>query len=350
MYRLHRIYPYYNRGRFANYPGEKHRTVFWHSMIMLVQILLQKKRGFDRLKEWQLPVPTTPLLETDLPTVTWIGHATFLIRLQGLTIITDPIFGDLSFLFPRLTYPGVGFHNLPSIDIVLLSHNHPDHMDASTLYALEKRYSPLFLVPQGDKAWFDRRGFKRVRECMWWDQHEFDPNLSHGKFGKPIVFTFLPALHWSQRGIFDRNKSLWGSWMIESREVPYTVYFAGDTGYGQHFNAISREFPTIDLALMPIGPCEPQAWMRVSHIHPEEAGQAFLDLNAIRFIPMHWGTYCLGLEYPLEPLDRLRTWWQGHTSLLAMRHLHLMKFGQSLDCRASQHLILTQTESLYGNS
>ncbi|HVX00117.1 MAG TPA: MBL fold metallo-hydrolase, partial [Candidatus Babeliaceae bacterium] len=266
-----------------------------------------------------------------------------------------------SIFFPRLIPAGITFNRLPPIDVVLISHNHPDHMDASTLYALEQHHTVTFMVPQGDKAWFDRRGFKRVREYMWWDQYTHTP-LRAGT--GDITLTFLPALHWSQRGVFDRNRSLWGSWMVEGIHAPpitpllsdstsghnlldktttisidsvqqnenpqhYRIYFAGDTAYGKHFDAIAREFSTIDVALMPVGPCEPSTWMRSSHVSAEEAGQGFLDLRARQFIPMHWGTYWFGLEYPLIPIDRLLSWWQSHVHLSG-QSLSLIKFGESI--------------------
>jgi L-ascorbate metabolism protein UlaG (beta-lactamase superfamily) len=370
---LHRFYPYFHKGRFANHVGEKHRTVFWHSMIMCVQTILQKKQGHERLAEWLMaPHLRQPLNSQANPVVTWIGHSTFLISINGVNILTDPIFGSPSIFFPRLSPAGISFSELPPIDLVLISHNHPDHMDASTLYSLEQHHTVTFMVPQGDKAWFERRGFKRVREFMWWDQHTFTP--TRAGTGNATI-TFLPALHWSQRGIFDRNRSLWGSWMIEGVHAPpvtrllstsehsfaaadmstlqetatpmvtapietngsisripqqYRIYFAGDTAYGKHFSAIAHEFPTIDVALMPVGPCEPNAWMRSSHVNAEEAGQGFLDLGARQFIPMHWGTYWFGLEYPLVPIDRLISWWQTHRPKLESHYLSLIKFGESL--------------------
>jgi L-ascorbate metabolism protein UlaG (beta-lactamase superfamily) len=255
--------------------------------------------------------------------VTWIGHATFLITVAGKNILTDPIFGDLGYIvnFKRLTPPGVALHALPPIDAVLISHNHPDHMDEATLHILEQLHSPLFLVPQGDKLWFDKRGFKRVQECMWWDNY---------KLSSMVNCTFLPAIHWSRRGFFDHNRSLWGSWMIESSMPhPTTIYFGGDTAYGSHFKAIAEAYPKIDVALMPIGPAEPRKLMRCSHVNPEEAGQAFLDLGADTLIPMHWGAYHLGTEEPLVPLHRMRSWWNAYVQSKHDRRLSCLKMGET---------------------
>lgn len=327
----HRIYPYFQNNRFLNYPGEKQEN-FLRSTFSLLESLLQKTRGLRRLrKQWHAAEPQKVPLEKNMahhPVVTWVGHATFLISVSGLNILTDPIFGNPSFLFPRMTAPGLSLDNLPSIDVVILSHNHFDHMHASTLVALAQNNKLIkILVPLGDKAWFDRRGFEHVEEYTWWDSVTIDS----------LIFTFLPAIHWSGRGIFDRNKSLWGSWMMQSPE--HTLYFAGDTAYGRHFKAIAAEFACIDTVLMPIGPCEPHEDVTLTHVNAEQAGQAFLDLNAHRFIPMHWGVFWFGTDYPLLPIERLQTWWKKNETQLAAASLCPLKFGESIECVRKSHVL-----------
>lgn len=271
------------------------------------------KRWFHKKHDASLWIQEYKKLElvSDL-SIIWIGHATFLIQTNGITILTDPIFGNLPFL-SRMMPPGIALPKLPKIDYVLLSHNHRDHMDAASLKALKKQNHDLqFLVPQGDKAWFDRRGLSGAREFNWWDEHL----ISRARF------VFLPAVHWSQRGMFDKNKSLWGSWMIEGAQ---RIYFAGDTAHGIHFNHIKQNFAPIDIALMPIGPCEPHDWMRKTHVSGEHSIQAFADLGASHFIPMHWGTFGFGTDEFDAPIKRLHSAWNR---MRLNAQLHLLKAGQ----------------------
>lgn len=292
-------------------------------MLMFVQSWLMRRKTQPLLTEWV----TTPEIisphHAQEPKITWVGHSTFLIQVSGITIITDPVFGDLSVLFKRITAPGIIVDKIPRIDIILISHNHYDHMDEMTLRAIAAVNPHVIIaVPQGDKKWFDKRGFKQVREYMWWEHSVISLQNT------AVRLTFLPAHHWSQRSLFDRNCSLWGSWMIQADKT--TIYFAGDSAYDKHFTQIARAFPAIDIALMPIGPCEPRQWMRLSHMGPQEAGQAFLELGARNFIPMHWGAYWFGIDYPLLPIERLHAWWQQEASALSNKQLYCMHIGQSL--------------------
>jgi len=317
-------FPHLHNGRFASYPGERTNSTFWRALHAFMHLFKRRPPYHPELDPWlalNSPLPRFPI--TNDAHITWIGHSTFLITIAGKTILTDPIFGTLVHVlsFKRITPPGMTLAQLPPIDAVLISHNHPDHMDEPTLLALKEVHNPVFLVPQGDKPWFDKRGFEYVHECMWWDTY---------KLSNEVSCTFLPAIHWSRRGMFDHNRSLWGGWMVESpMPNPNTIYFAGDTAYGSHFKAIAEAYPRIDAALMPIGPAEPYRWIRCSHVNPEEAGQAFLDLGADVMIPMHWGAYYLGSEQPLEPLNRVRAWWQMHARHVLYKSLLCMKMGQT---------------------
>lgn len=265
------------------------------------------------------------------PKITWIGHASFLIQIGGVNIITDPILKEPSRLFPRFVPLGIPLDKLPNIDFVLLSHNHPDHTDYKSLMILKKHNGTHFFVPEGDKIWFDNRGFARVREYTWWEQSLF--NLKHDS-SQQVKFTFLPANHWSKRSIFNKkNSSLWGGWMIECNG--HKIYFAGDTAYESHFSEISQEFKDIDVALMPIGPCEPRSWVEESHVDAAQAGQAFLDLKAKHFIPMHWGTFPMGSERFDTPILRLQDWWKENAQLLQGTKLHVTKVGQCVEISTS---------------
>jgi L-ascorbate metabolism protein UlaG (beta-lactamase superfamily) len=334
----HRFYPSIDKHkRFANYRGEKHESVFWRSLFMCLQAWLHSHRGYEEQLATWMTMPTlsqvlpTPGVSFMQPKITWIGHSTFLIQIGDVNIITDPVFFNLP-LFRRITPPGLALHELPPIHAVLISHNHYDHMEEASLRVLFGHKECVFFVPLGDKAWFEKRGCSRVVECMWWDRQP----LSIPSLATKIMFTFLPAFHWSQRGVFDRNTSLWGSWMIEaalqddaSIQDQWRIYFGGDSAYGRHYKAIAQEFSLIDIALLPIGPCEPRKWMKYSHLGPEEAGRAFLDLGARHFIPMHWATYWFGIDTPLMPIEKLHAWWSVHRQELADGVLHSLKIGQT---------------------
>jgi len=262
-----------------------------------------------------------------VPVVTWLGHSSFLIQIGGVNILTDPVLSEASYFFPRYLGPGISAEKLPNIDFVLISHNHPDHMDSGSLMKLKAHCGTSFLVPQGDKLWFDRRSFARVREYTWWQQDSF--TLKNDTSSK-ITFTFLPSNHWSLRGawVFDKNRSLWGSWLIEFNG--HKIYFAGDTMYDSHFKEIAQEYPGIDVALMPIGPCEPRKWVAHSHLDADQAVKAFIDLQAKNFVPMHWGTFPMGTELFDTPILGLKKSWREHAHELNGKKLHMPKVGQSL--------------------
>lgn len=250
-----------------------------------------------------------PLHSSLVPRITWIGHSSFLIQINGYNILTDPIFGDISFLFPRLSPPGIALSDLPAIHAILISHNHFDHMDSTTLLSLLptlEKSGGVVLVPEGDQAWFNKRGFTRVFSSNWWQTHLVGPQ---------VRCTFLPAYHWSQRGLFDRNKSLWGSWMIQDDQ--HTIYFGGDTAYANHFSMIAKAYPSIDIALLPVAPELPSAWMKPTHMDAHDAGQAFLDLGARHMVPMHWGTFDFGFEEYDVPIKRLTQWWNMNQNLIS---------------------------------
>lgn len=217
--------------------------------------------------------------------LTWVGHATFLIQMENKNILTDPVWSDRIGPFGnrvgpnRYTPPGIPWEKLPPIDIVILSHNHYDHMDRETIERLDKDFKPVFFVPLENKKILDGWGIQRVVELDWWDEYEID--------GFRIVCT--PAQHFSQRWLNDHNESLWASWIIEGED--HTIYFAGDTGYFPGFKKIGERNRQIDVALMPIGAYEPRWFMKHVHVNPAEALQAYLDLNARYFTAMHWGTF-----------------------------------------------------------
>jgi L-ascorbate metabolism protein UlaG (beta-lactamase superfamily) len=245
--------------------------------------------GRRRQSPRRVAVPVVPpdesLLAAPVPSLTWVGHATWLVRLAGRTLVTDPNWSTS--LGPGITRnvpPGVPLERARP-DIVLISHNHRDHLDAPTIDRLGP--TPTYIVPAGLGAFFRRRGCAKVIELDWWADAVVDG----------VRVTFVPSQHWSQRGIADRNDTLWGGFVASAGGK--SVYFAGDTAYFGGFRAIGERFPGIDAALLPIGAYDPEWFMRVQHMHPDDALRAFLDLGARLFCAMHWGTFKL----TDEPLD-----------------------------------------------
>ncbi|GGQ14400.1 MBL fold metallo-hydrolase [Streptomyces mutabilis] len=248
----------------------------------------------------RLPYEPGPLPRVDARTVavTWAGHASWVVRIGGLTVLTDPVWSRRILGTPaRVTPVGVPWSALPRVDAVVISHNHYDHLDAPTLRRLP-RDTPAF-VPAGLGRWFHRRRFTRVTELDWWEASELNG----------VRFDFVPAHHWSKRTLTDTCRTLWGGWVLTAPDGR-RVYFAGDTGYGHWFARIGRRYPGIDLALLPIGAYDPRWWLRDVHCDPEEAVRAAQDVGARRMAPMHWGTFVLSAEPVLEPLTRVRTAWQ----------------------------------------
>ncbi|MBP7854374.1 MBL fold metallo-hydrolase [Candidatus Babeliales bacterium] len=319
---MKRIFPERSYGRFVCCDGLNHEW-FWpviKTLLHSVSVFIKNPAKIDTAAWIQKPTFTQ---RSESLQLTWLGHSTFLIQIGGKNIITDPIFHSLSFVFRRLVPQIVKVVDLPPIDYVLISHNHFDHMDRDSLYEL-KKHSPNMqvLVPMGDKDWFDRHLFARVSEHMWWDTIIDSSNLD-------LKFTFLPANHWSQRTLFDKNRSLWGSWMIQDKKS--SVYFAGDTSFGVHFEQIGNEFKNIDVALLPIAPGEPRSWMKDTHINAYEAVQAFIKLKAKVLIPMHWGTYHLGFDEFYEPIQLLKKSWHELRNQLTNQQLKISKFGELIE-------------------
>ena len=244
------------------------------------------------------PQPPPGRVAPDRIAVTFIGHASFLLQIGGRCVLLDPVWSPraspLTFAGPkRVRAPGQKLAALPGVDLLLVSHNHYDHLDLATLRAVRQHWSPPAVTGLGNARHLAKAGFRDVPELDWWQSRE----------AAGLRITHVPAQHFSARTPFDRNHSLWGGFVIQAGAA--TVYFAADTGWCPHFAEIGRAFPRIDLALLPIGAYEPRWFMRTQHMDPGEAVQAHQALGARRSIGMHFGTFA-GLTD--EAIDGPETW------------------------------------------
>jgi len=256
---------------------------------------------------------------SDGPRLTWIGHASFLGSINGSSFLIDPVFaGHAGAFYPRHTPPGVRPDELPEIGVVMVTHNHFDHLDAGALRAVPQAVPVV--APLGMGPWLRRRGRSRVIELDWWDAVDV----------AGLSVTLVPARHWSRRGIFDTNRSLWGGFVVQGGG--HSLYHAGDTAWFDGFGAIRDRFPNLLAALLPIGSYEPAWFMEHYHLNPEQAGRAFVELGAKYLVPMHWGVFQLTDEPLVEPAGRIRAWWQRHAPSDG-RRLVLMALGETVDFR-----------------
>lgn len=252
-----------------------------------------------------------PAAQPSVPSVTWIGHATVLVQASGLNVLTDPMFSEraspVTFIGPRRAQPpGIALDDLPRIDVVLVSHNHYDHLDRASVVRLHERSQgrTLFVVPLGLGPLLAQWGVTNVTELDWWDVHRHEG----------MEFHLVPVQHWSARGLGDRNETLWGGWAVFAPELRW--YFSGDSGYSRNFNETRERFAQhmkdgalFDIALLAVGAYQPRWFMKEQHMDPPEAVQAHRDLAARRSLGIHWGTFALtdeSLDQPPRDLAAAR--------------------------------------------
>jgi len=286
------VQPRDENGRFRNLDeGEPRGFGDFLRWTVVDRIAGRRTRAPDRAPvprvEPDLALLATPPGRGEGARLTWIGHATWLLQLDGLSILTDAIWGDIWPGISRNAEPGVPFESLPRIDAALVSHNHYDHLDLPTL----KRLGVPVYGGLGLQRFLAKEGLFGV-ELGWWQSVRVEG----------VTLTFVPAQHFSRRGFGDQNATLWGGFVVQGSAA--TVYHAGDTALFSGFAEIGRRFPGIDAALLPIGAYDPPWFMKGVHLDPEEALRAFEDLGARTFLAMHWGTFKLTDE-PLDDPPRL---------------------------------------------
>jgi L-ascorbate metabolism protein UlaG (beta-lactamase superfamily) len=266
-----------------------------------------KWKMFGAAKPWpqwieNQAVPQLSLLPTEREViVTFINHAMVLLQFKNLTILTDPHLSErtspVSWAGPkRVRRPGVSFDELPKIDVIAISHNHYDHLDIPTLQKISKRDQPRIFIPLGDGALLEKNQITNFQELDWWEEVVIAP-------GFKVIFT--PCHHWSARGVFDRNKSLWGSFTFDY--LGAKIHFGGDTGYSDHFKMIYAKLGAMSFSMLPIGAYEPRWMMKEQHLNPEEAVQAHLDLKSKKSMGIHFGTFQLtdeGIDDPVSDLKK----------------------------------------------
>ena len=276
--------PHYDHGRFFNpwHPEEK----TWRDIL---RFFLAKSPYQTRpaLKGVSIPLPQNGayLHDAQAPdSLTMLGHSSLALQLNGQTILFDPFLSDRAFSIKRYRPPAI--RNLPEQSLVLISHNHYDHLDKTTIAQLPKS---SFFCPLGMGSLLAKWGARHIQELDWWQEAIYN-NLR---------LVFLPAHHWSKRLGQGGNRSLWGAWLVESRQQ--RVFFGGDSAYFIGYQEIGRKFPGIDLALLPCGAFAPRWFMHLSHLNVEEMFMAFADLRAKTLVPIHWGAIALGHEPADEP-------------------------------------------------
>lgn len=279
--------------------------------------------------EDDFPVPAAKVNPQEF-CVTFVNHATYLLQVDGFNILTDPVWSfrasPYQWIGPkRMRKPGIAFEDLPPIDAVLISHNHYDHLDIATIEKLHRNHDPAFIVPLGVEKLLHDHNISNTTHLDWWDKHEM----------KSLSLTAVPARHFSGRGLFDRNKTLWCGYVLHSSIG--NIYFAGDTGYGNFIEDIGNHFGPMHTSFIPIGAYKPRWFMEAIHLSPEEAVKAHKDVQSQQSFAMHFGTFPMaddGMYEPLEDLAKARQKYQiseEQFSILQEGQCHRSRIQNSTD-------------------
>lgn len=288
--------PIDEKGRFVN-----HEFPFLPSTVDLLKWQFgdkpQKQEKLNDRERLEIRDPSE-FLSSEADGILWFGHASFLLRLGGVNVLLDPVFGEPSFITQLISPPSV-IEKLRKVDYILISHDHRDHSDEATIKQLTAKFPEAKILSglrmnELLKDW--NASGAEIQTAGWYQQFDVPTDK--------IKITFLPSRHWSRRGLFDTNWRLWGAFVIEG--AGKTIYFSGDSGYGSHYRELGELYPKIDYFLVGIGAYEPNWFMKANHNSPSEAFQGFVDAKADVLIPMHFGRFDLSDEPPSQPLRLLK--------------------------------------------
>jgi len=287
-------------GRFVNPHIKDIKRNLWDAVLWRLGFYREKHPRLAPPRGFFYPANPMSLADPLRPSALWVGHSTFIIQVNGLTFLTDPVFSSycspIHFqVFRRQQDLAITIDDLPAIDCVLISHNHYDHLDENSVMQLHRRNSDIiWIVPQRVSNWFKKRGIHTVQELDW--------NQSH-RVNLHCKITAVPAQHFSGRHLWDKNRTLWCGYIVECQDKKF--YFVGDTGYNPiDFKEIGKKWPGVDLSLIPIGVYVPQKFMQPVHVNPHEAVKIHCDVGSRLSLGMHWKTFCLSEEpTDLPPYD-----------------------------------------------
>ncbi len=287
--------PITSEGRFVNH---EHPMKMDFADVFKWQLSNNPDKAAKKLDRWRLqPVPYNDWLTSNVDCIVWLGHSSFFIRLDGKTIMIDPVFGDLSFLVKRFVKFPLDPSKLNNLDYILLSHDHRDHLDEPSVKALAKNNPKAhYLTGLGIEGLLQSFTQSKLIQSAGWFQKFHTPD-------SPLEIFYLPSRHWGRRLITDTNVRLWGAFVIRSGNK--TIYFSGDTGYGSHFKQAGELFPDITHAIIGIGAYKPEWFMGSNHISPQDAVKGFNELGAKHLMPMHYGTFDLSDEALSDPYQTM---------------------------------------------
>lgn len=286
---------HFNGKKFINNDGYEEKS----TSDMLKWMFTRKPGPWNELTEADIEYGPKPAERNNDSTqvFTYVNHSTFLIQTDGLNILTDPVWSKrvspFSFAGPkRMRPPGIRFEDLPPIDLVLISHNHYDHLDIGTLKRIQEAHDPEFITPLGVDLYLNKEGISKTTSLDWWQETDVTDSLQ---------VAAVRAQHFSSRGMFDRDQTLWAGFVIKS--LKGNIYFAGDTGYNDFFTEIGERYAPIKTSLIPIGAYIPRWFMSPVHVDPQQAVQVHKDVGSEFSIGMHFGTFPLADDGHDEPIN-----------------------------------------------